>query len=265
MDYASGKPLPSNQESSSKRQSTWEEEDGTNKNSYHKDFQMQRKNSMTSSIRKSYSRSHSGDMSNLIKNKIDSPTNNQYSASNEENTTTMPIKRKLDNKKYSDQSLNSHNSDEYYEEEELGEVSDKEFNNNTSEEEDDYFLNTSIIDTDGNDTIDGHIVNLKKVTSNRFFSRLVEATSSFSNSTPSLPSMVKRSTYLNNSRNQNLRSIHRRSNEVKLESAKFYPIDDEDTYIEQEDKNKDISDLKNNNEGVNFCECGNEEDGSLDL
>ena len=137
MDYASGKPLPSDQQSSTKRQIPWEEEDGTNKNRYHENFQMQRKNSMSSSFRKSYSRSPSNDMSNLMKNKIDASTNNKFSASNEGNTTTMSIKRTLDNKKYSHQSLNSHNSDEYYEEEELGEVNDKEFNNNTSVEEDD--------------------------------------------------------------------------------------------------------------------------------
>ena len=77
--------------------------------------------------------------------------------------------------------------------------------------------------------------------------------------------MVKRSTYLNTSRNKNLLSVHRRSNEVKLESAKFYPIDDEDNFTEQEDKNKDINNIKNNNEDVNFCECGNEDDESLDM
>ena len=71
MDYASGKPLPSNQEASTKKQSPREEEDGANKNRYFQNFQMQRKNSVSSSFRKSYSRSHSGDMSNLIQNKIE--------------------------------------------------------------------------------------------------------------------------------------------------------------------------------------------------
>jgi len=278
MDYANGKPLPDNQVAFSRRQPSpyltqpkgWAEGSELSKIEYNKNSQhMQRKNSMTSSLRRSLSRSHSSDMSAVINHNKDLITNNiRYTTPDEENTTSMSIKRiPRDKKKYSDQSLNSHNSDEYYDEEELREVHDKEYiGNNSSEEEEDFFLTSSIMDNGNSDTIDGNIFNLKKVATHRFFSRLVEATSSFSNSTPSLPSMVKRSTILNSSIIRNpLSSTNLRNNDVELQSARFYNLTDNELVMTtRDDKNKFLGDNKDTLKD-DFCDCLNEDDESDDL
>ena len=265
MDYANGKPLHDHQLELSKGQIApcliqhkgWVEKTEHSKIENDKKLiQMQRKNSMTTSLRRSLSRSHSSDMSPLIT--IDTNIG-EYTTPYQKSTTTMSTGETVrDKKKYSDQSLNSHSSDEYYDEEELKYVND---NISSEEEEENFFLNNSILDGKNSDTIDGSIFNLKKVPTHRFFSRLVEATSSFSNSTPSLPSMVKRSTTLNAARIQNqLSSKNHKNTDVKLQSARFYNLTDNESRFD--DKKQFSSD----NIGYlsdAFCDCWNEDEDSL--
>ena len=271
MDYSNGKPSPYNQESFPERQNSsyivhgdnWEEGISSNKRLYHKNPHFQRKNSMSSQLRKSMSRSHSSDMSANIRNNNDLTTRNPLPVSDKVNVP-VKIKRNNDTKKYSDQSLNSHNSDEYYDEDELHDDSEKEYNSNSSEE-DDFFLSNTISPPDRNDMVDGNILRQKKVPSHRFFSRLVEATSSFSNSTPSLPSMVRRASQLNSSKNQILQP--NRQNDVKLEGAKFYLNENEiivgNNNTTEIDTNAGSTKI-NKNEELNACDCWSEEDESLD-
>ena len=268
MDYSNGKQSPYNQDSFSERQNSsyiiekhnWNDGIGASKRLYNKNPNFQRKNSMSSQFRKSMSRSHSSDMSTNIRMNQES---NRFSSTDRENMS-VPIKRNNDTKKYSDQSLNSHNSDEYYEDDEIQEGSEKESINNSSEEEDDFFLSNSMSPPDRNDMVDGNILNHKKVPSHRFFSRLVEATSSFSNSTPSLPSMVRRASYLNSSKNHVLQQ--NRQNDVKLHGAKFY-LNEEELIVNDNKATEDTnvhSTKLNNNEELNTCDCWSEDDESLD-
>ena len=262
MDYSNGKPSPYTQETFTEQHNSsyilqkenLENDVTSNKRLYNKNPQFQRKNSMSSQLRKSMSRSHSSDMSTNIMTKKEP---NRFSSGNKEGIS-VPIKRSHDNKKYSDQSLNSHNSDDYYDDEETQVASDKEYHN-TSEEEDDFFLGNSLSPPDRNDTVDGGVWAHKKVPSHRFFSRLVEATSSFSNSTPSLPSMVRRASYLNSSKNQVLQQ--NRQNDVKLQGAKFY-LNENETIVGTNEENQTT---KNNiDEEMNSCDCWSEDDESLD-
>ena len=266
MDYANGKPSPYNQEAFVERQNSsymlqkdnWNDGVGSNKRLYNKNPNFQRKNSMSSQLRKSMSRSHSSDMSAYLGINQES---NRFSMIESENMSAS-IKRNKDTKKYSDQSLNSHNSDEYYDDDEIPVVSEKGSSNNSSEEDDDFNI-YSISPPDRNDMVDGNILGHKKVPSHRFFSRLVEATSSFSNSTPSLPSMVRRASYLNSSKNQVLQQ--NRQNDVKLQGAKFY-LNEDEVIVGNKATEENIVDstISNINEESNTCNCCSDDDESLE-
>ena len=272
MDYAGGgSPLPDGQSSYPRKQyiahrtssTRYEDPTESSQQQFHKKPSFQRKNSMNSQLRRSFSRSNSSDMvSPVMKNGKEEVliTEKRYttstSASRDAEKATMQIKH---NKKYSDQSLNSHDSDEYYDEEELQGASQKDSTENSSGEEDHFFMPSSMMPNENIDSVDGNF--LKKVPTHRFFSRLVEATSSFSNSTPSLPSMVKRSSHLNNSKNnkQHLTpNKNPRKNDVKLQAAKFYLSDDKVIVVGEElGKNEDDNFNNNLNDS---CNCMDEND-----
>ena len=181
---------------------------------------------------------------------------------------TLTITQKPENKKFSDQSLNSHASDEYYDEEELEEDIDPGDSDHSSGDGGDTFnANLLAAVVDDTDLMDGNILQKKKTPTNRFFSRLVEATSSFSNSTPSLPSMIKRpggdksvlsmrSAALN-AFNASQWVAKERNNDVQLHSAKFY-LNESDVIVgEKNDGSNILCDKKN--AALDSCDCWNEE------
>ena len=266
MDYANGNPSTDYSISSSTTQNasnlgnTKEYATFTRDNNKEREntSQLQRKNSMTSRIRRSLSRSLSGDMSSIIKsNKVPS-SSTWYTISDDENIA-MTKTNIRDNKKYSDQSLNSQNSDEYYDEGEVQEDNEKEYNVSSSGEEDDRFPPVSTIATLDNDTTDGNFLSLKKAPTNRFFSRLVEATSSFSNSTPSLPSMIRRGAHKGATNNNNqFLSTKPQNNDVKLESMKLYLNENEVIVATNNEDNEYTRDKRNADSEI--CNCWNDDD-----
>ena len=182
----------------------------------------------------------------------------QYSA-----VPTVTRCRHMDDSMSERSSTQAHDGGEYYEDDEIQVGSEKESSNNSSEEEDDFFLGNSMSPPDRNDMVDGNILNHKKVPSHRFFSRLVEATSSFSNSTPSLPSMVRRASYLNSSKNHVLQQ--NRQNDVKLHGAKFYLNEEELIDNDKATEDTNVHSIKlNNNEELSTCDCWSGDDESLD-
>ena len=174
MDYAGGgSPLPDGQSSYPRKQyiahrtssTRYEDPTESSQQQFHKKPSFQRKNSMNSQLRRSFSRSNSSDMvSPVMKNGKEEVliTEKRYttstSASRDTEKATMQIKH---NKKYSDQSLNSHDSDEYYDEEELQGASQKDSTENSSGEEDHFFMPSSMIPNENIDSVDGNF--LKKL------------------------------------------------------------------------------------------------------